>query len=55
MNDAEIYLKILRLVKAYNLARIVNNNQLAYEISVELANEAQALSDMALEIQKIGV
>jgi hypothetical protein len=52
MNDAEMYLHLLRLTKAYNLARVVNNTQLAYEISLDLAEVAQNLSDIALEINK---
>lgn len=55
MNDSEMYLHLLRLVKAYHLASLSKNAQLTYEISLDLVEVAQNLSDMALEIKKNAV
>lgn len=50
MNDSEMYLHLLRLVKAYHLASLSRNKQLAYEISIDMAEVAQNLSDIACDI-----
>ena len=50
MNDSEMYLALLRLVKAYHLASLNQNKKLAYEITLDLVEVSQQLSDMACDI-----
>jgi len=50
MNDSEMYLALLRLVKAYHLASLSRNKKLAYEITLDLVEVSQQLSDMACDI-----